>query len=97
MDISILIFGALAVIVVICEYFNGKQRAETEDKIDEIHRWLKRCHPYKFNGYDDRDKIEYRDSKRMQDNLPNDIDIDMTNRQDELARKIIKTIKENKG
>lgn len=85
------IFAGIAVfIVVMAEYTRGKESAETRDKIDEMHKWLKRCHPYKFNGYDDRDKIEYSDSKRMQDNLPNEIDLEMTYRQNELARKIIK-------
>ena len=73
MDISILIFGALAILVIIAEYYNGKQRAETEDKIDEIHRWLKRCHPYKFNGYDSN-KIEYRNNKEKQHTESNDED-----------------------
>lgn len=91
------LIGFLVAIVLIAEIAQSKQRAETDEKIDEMHKWLKRCHPYKFNCYDDRDKIEFRDSKRMRDNLPNDIDIDMTNRQDESARKIVKTIKENKG
>lgn len=55
-------FGALAVIVVIAEYFNGKQRAETDNKIDEMHKWLMRCHPYKFNGYDGTKEIEFRNN-----------------------------------
>lgn len=64
------IFGALAVIVVIAEYFNGKQRAETDNKIDEMHKWLKRCHPYKFNGYDGTMEIEFRNNntKTKRDN-----------------------------
>ena len=63
------LIGFLVAIVLIAEIAQSKQRAETDEKIDEMHKWLKRCHPYKFNGYDDRDKIEYRDSKRMQDDL----------------------------
>ena len=66
MDISIWIFGALAILVIIAEYYNGKQRAE-------IHRWLKRCHPYKFNGYDSN-KIEYRNNKEKQHTESNDED-----------------------
>ena len=69
MDISIWIFGALAVIVLICEYFNGKQRAETEDKIDEIHRWLKRCHPYRYNGFTDEE------TKIIKDRIDNNLEV----------------------
>ena len=64
---------AVAVGVVICEIVSGHQRAETDNKIDEIHRWLKRCHPYKFNGYDSN-KIEYRNNKEKQQTESNDED-----------------------
>lgn len=84
--------GIAAFIIIMAEYARGKESAETRDKIDEMHKWMRKCHPYKFNGMGDREsaKIEFRDSKRMQDNLPNEIDLEMTNRQNELARKIIK-------
>ena len=90
------LIGFLAAIVLIAEIAQSKQRAETDEKIDEMHKWLKRCHPYKFNGYDDRDKIEYRNGKRMQDNLPNEIDLDIINKQNAIARNAVKAIKENK-
>ena len=82
------LIGFLVVIVLIAEIAQSKQRAETDEKIDEMNKWLKRCHPYKFNGY--------RDSKRMQDNLPNQIDLDIINKQNAIARNAVKAIKENK-
>jgi len=56
---------AVVAVVVICEIVSGHQRAETDNKIDEIHGWLKRCHPYKFNGWGghEPDKIEYRNNE----------------------------------
>jgi len=56
------ILTALAVIVVVAEIVSSKQRAETDSKIDEMHKWMRKCHPYKFNGMSDREteKIEYR-------------------------------------
>ena len=56
---------AVAVGVVICEIIGGHQRAETENKINEIHGWLRKYHPYKFNGWDEQEKtkIEYRNNE----------------------------------
>ena len=58
--------GIAAFIVVMAEYARGKESAETRDKIDEMHKWLKRCHPYKFNGISDREsaKIEIRNNEK---------------------------------
>ena len=52
---EILVFAALAIIVIMAEYYSGKQRAETDNKIDEMHKWLRRNHPYKFNGFEDNE------------------------------------------
>ena len=56
---------AVAVGVVICEIISSHQRAETENKINEIHGWLRRCRPYKFNGWggQEPDEIEYRNNE----------------------------------
>ena len=66
--------GIAAFIIIMAEYARGKESAETREKIDEMHKWLKRCHPYKFNGMSDREteKIEYRNKdQKTQDNERN--------------------------
>lgn len=55
---EILLLGLIAVAVVFCEIVSGKQRAETDNKIDEIHGWLKRQHPYRYNAFTDGDNNE---------------------------------------
>ena len=57
-----IIAGIAAFIIIMAEYAREKERAETREKIDEMHKWLKRCHPYKYNAMSDREsaKIEYR-------------------------------------
>ena len=69
MDISIWIFGALAIIVIFAEVVNARQKAETEGKIDEIHRWLKRCHPYRYNGFTDEE------TKIIKDRIDNNLEV----------------------
>lgn len=55
------ILTALAVIVVVAEIVSSKQRAETDSKIDEMHKWLRRCHPYKYNGFTDEEITEIKE------------------------------------
>ena len=61
-----IIAGIAAFVIIMAEYARGKENAETRDKIDEMHKWLKRCHPYKFNGMSDREteKIEFRNNEK---------------------------------
>ena len=66
-----IIAGIAVFIVVMAEYARGKESAETRDKIDEMHKWMRKCHPYKFNGMSDREteKIEYRNKdQKTQEN-----------------------------
>ena len=55
---KIVIIVAVIAIVIMCEIVSGKQRAETDNKIDEIHGWLKRQHPYRYNAFTDGDNNE---------------------------------------
>ena len=55
---EILLLGLIAVAVVFCEIVSGKQRAETANKIDEIHGWMRRQHPYKYTTFTDGDNNE---------------------------------------
>lgn len=48
---EILLLGLLSVGVVLCEIVSSKQRAETANKIDEIHGWMRRQHPYRYTDF----------------------------------------------
>lgn len=57
--------GIAAFVVIMAEYARGKESAETRDKINEMHLWMRKCHPYKFNAMSDREteKIEIRNNE----------------------------------
>lgn len=55
---KIAIIVAVIAIVIMCEIVSSKQRAETDNKIDEIHGWLKRQHPYRYTAFTDGDNNE---------------------------------------
>ena len=57
-----ILIGALAVIFLLCEIGSAKQRAEIDSKIEEMHGWLKRQHPYRFTDLGNGQKIEYRNN-----------------------------------
>lgn len=59
---KIVIIVAVIAIVIMCEIVSSKQRAETDNKIDEIHGWLKRQHPYRYNAFTDGDNNEVNDT-----------------------------------
>lgn len=61
---EIVLFGLLAVVVIFCEIVSGKQRAETDNKIDEIHGWLRRQHPYKYTTFTDGDNKEIKNNDK---------------------------------
>lgn len=61
--------GIAAFIIIMAEYARGKENAETREKIDEMHLWMRKCHPYKFNGFTDEE------AKIIKDRLDNDLQV----------------------
>lgn len=49
MKIGVIIL--IAVVVLICEIVSNKQRAEIDNKIEDIHYWLRKTNYYKYGGY----------------------------------------------
>lgn len=61
---KIAIIVAVIAIVIMCEIVSGRQRAETDNKIDEIHGWLRRQHPYKYTTFTDGDNKEIKNNDK---------------------------------
>lgn len=66
MTTDLMIIIVLGLIVLLVEIYNSNHRAMIDNKIEEMHAWMRRNNPYKYTQTDKDTQIEFRNNQQNQ-------------------------------